>query len=143
MRTSENGLALIRQFEGLRLRAYKDAIGKPTIGWGTTRGVKMGQEISKERAEELLREDVARFEEYVERMVTVPLTQGQWDALVSWVYNLGPTNLGSSTMLRRLNAGDYASAAAELERWTRAGGQVLAGLVRRRAAERALFDGVA
>lgn len=143
MRTSEKGLALIRQFEGLRLRAYRDAIGKPTIGYGTTRGVKMGQEITKDRAEELLREDVARFEEFVERLVTVPLTQGQWDALVSWVYNLGPTNLEQSTLLRRLNAGDYPGAAAEMERWTRAGGKVLAGLVRRRAAERALFEGKA
>lgn len=143
MRTSEKGLALIRQFEGLRLRAYKDAVNVATIGYGTTRGVKMGQEITRERAEELLREDVARFEEYVDRLVTVPLTQGQWDALVSWVYNLGPGALEKSTMLRRLNAGDYARAAAELERWNRAGGHVLAGLVRRRAAERAMFEGAA
>lgn len=143
MRTSEKGLALIRQFEGLRLRAYRDAVNVPTIGYGHTAGVKMGQEITRERAEELLLAEVERFEGYVERLVTVPLTQGQFDALVAWTYNLGPGALEKSTMLRRLNAGDYASAAAELERWNRAGGQVLAGLVRRRAAERALFEGVA
>lgn len=134
---------MIRQFEGLRLRAYKCPAGIPTIGYGHTAGVKMGQEISKDRAEELLREDVARFEGHVDRLVTVPLTQGQFDALVAWTYNLGPGALEKSTMLRRLNAGDYAGAAAELERWNRAGGKVLAGLVRRRAAERALFEGVA
>lgn len=143
MRTSEKGLALIRQFEGLRLRAYKCPAGIPTIGYGHTAGVKMGQEITRERAEELLRAEVERFEGYVDQLVTVPLTQGQFDALVAWTYNLGPGAMDKSTMLRRLNAGDYASAAAELERWNRAGGQVLAGLVRRRAAERALFDGVA
>ncbi|SFQ45605.1 lysozyme [Geopseudomonas sagittaria] len=142
MRTSEKGLALIRQFEGLRLRAYKCPAGIPTIGYGHTAGVKMGQEITRERAEELLLAEVDRFAGYVERLVTVPLTQGQFDALVAWTYNLGPGALEKSTMLRRLNAGDYASAAAELERWNRAGGQVLAGLVRRRAAERAMFEGV-
>lgn len=134
---------MIRQFEGLRLRAYKCPAGIPTIGYGHTAGVKMGQEITRERAEELLRAEVVRFEGYVDRLVTVPLTQGQFDALVAWTYNLGPGALEKSTMLRRLNAGDYTGAADELERWNRAGGQVLAGLVRRRAAERALFEEVA
>lgn len=141
MRTSDNGLALIRRFEGLRLRAYKDSVGKPTIGYGTTRGVTMGMTITAERAEALLREDVQRFEGHLDRLVRVPLTQGQWDALVSWVYNLGPTNLEQSTLLRLLNASDYAGAAAEIERWVHAGGKRLEGLVRRRAAERALFEG--
>lgn len=134
---------MIRQFEGLRLRAYKCPAGIPTIGYGHTAGVKMGQVITRERAEELLRAEVERFEGYVDRLVTVPITQGQFDALVAWTYNLGPGALEKSTMLRRLNAGDYTGAAAELERWNRAGGQVLAGLVRRRSAERALFEGAA
>jgi lysozyme len=141
MRTSESGLTLIRQFEGLRLRAYRDAVGVATIGYGTTRGVKMGQEISKERAEELLREDVARFDGYIEALVRVPLTQGQWDALSSFVYNLGPGALEKSTLLRLLNAGDYSGAAAQFDRWVYASGKKLAGLVKRRAAERALFEG--
>jgi lysozyme len=141
MHISETGLALIRQFEGLRLRAYRDAVGVATIGYGTTRGVKMGQEISKERAEELLREDVARFEGYIEALVGVPLTQGQWDALSSFVYNLGPGALEKSTLLRLLNAGDYSGAAAQFDRWVYASGKKLSGLVKRRAAERALFEG--
>lgn len=140
MHTSQKGLDLIKSFEGLRLSAYKDVVGVVTIGYGTTSGVKMGDTITKERAEELLREDVARFEAQVLRLVKVPLTQGQHDALVSFVYNLGAGNLSNSTLLRLLNAGDYAGAAAQFDRWNKAGGKVLAGLVRRRAAERALFE---
>lgn len=141
MRTSENGLALIRQAEGLRLRAYKCPAGVWTIGFGTTAGVKEGQVITKERAEELLRDDVKRFEDQVLRLVKVQLTQGQLDALVSFTYNLGAANLGNSTLLRLLNAGDYKGAAAQFDRWTKAGGKELPGLVKRRAAERALFEG--
>jgi len=142
MHTSQKGLDLIKSFEGLRLSAYKDVAGVVTIGYGTTSGVKMGDTITKERAEELLREDVARFEAQVQRLVKVPLTQGQHDALVSFVYNLGPGNLSNSTLLRLLNSGDYNGAAAQFDRWTKAGGKTLAGLVRRRAAERALFEGM-
>ncbi|MFG3451150.1 lysozyme [Stutzerimonas stutzeri] len=140
MHTSQKGLDLIKSFEGLRLSAYRCPADIPTIGYGTTAGVKMGDTITKERAEELLREDVARFESQVLRLVKVPLTQGQHDALVSFVYNLGAGNLSNSTLLRLLNAGDYAGAAAQFDRWNKAGGKVLAGLVRRRAAERALFE---
>lgn len=141
MRTSENSLALIRQAEGLRLRAYKCPAGVWTIGYGTTAGVKEGQIITRERAEELLRDDVKRFEDQVLRLVKVQLTQGQLDALVSFTYNLGAANLGNSTLLRLLNAGDYKGAAAQFDRWTKAGGKELPGLVKRRAAERALFEG--
>ncbi|MGE4335348.1 MAG: lysozyme [Pigmentiphaga sp.] len=140
MHTSQKGLDLIKSFEGLRLSAYKDVVGVVTIGYGTTSGVKMGDTITKERAEELLREDVKRFEGYVDRLVKVPLTQGQFDALVSFTYNLGAANLSNSTLLRLLNAGIYADAALQFPRWNKAGGQVLAGLSRRRAAERALFE---
>lgn len=141
MHTSQKGLDLIKSFEGLRLTAYKCPADVWTIGYGTTAGVKPGQTITKERAEELLREDVKRFEEQVLRLVKMPLTQGQFDALTSFVYNLGAGNLSNSTLLRLLNAGDYAGAAAQFERWNKAGGKVLAGLARRRAAERALFEG--
>ncbi len=140
MHTSQKGLDLIKSFEGLRLSAYRCPADIPTIGYGTTAGVKMGDTITKERAEELLREDVARFEAQVLRMVKVPLTQGQHDALVSFVYNLGAGNLSNSTLLRLLNSGDYKGAAAQFDRWNKAGGKTLAGLVRRRAAERALFE---
>lgn len=139
MHISENGLALIRQFEGLRLSAYQDTVGVWTIGYGTTRGVGPGMTISKSEAEALLEADVERFERELECLVTVPLNQNQWDALVSFIYNLGAKNLASSTLLRLLNAGDYAGAAAQFTRWNRAGNRVLAGLTRRREAERALF----
>lgn len=141
MHTSQQGLDLIKSFEGLRLSAYKCPADVWTIGYGTTAGVKPGQTITKERAEELLREDVKRFEGYVSRLVKVPLTQGQFDALTSFVYNLGPGALEKSTLLDQLNRGDYDSAAEQLERWVKAGGKTLAGLVRRRKAERALFEG--
>ncbi len=141
MHTSQKGLDLIKSFEGLRLSAYKCPADVWTIGYGTTAGVKPGQTITKERAEELLRDDVKRFEDQVLRLVKVPLTQGQLDALVSFTYNLGAANLGNSTLLRLLNAGDYKGAAAQFDRWTNAGGKELPGLVKRRAAERALFEG--
>lgn len=141
MRISQRGLDLIKEFEGLRLSAYICPAGVPTIGYGTTAGVKIGQTITKDRAEELLRADVAAFERHVLRLVKVPLTQGQFDALVAFVYNIGAGAFEKSTMLRQLNAGLYADAAQQFDRWNQAGGKVLAGLTRRRAAERAMFEG--
>lgn len=139
MRTSQSGLSLIKSFEGLRLQAYQDAVGVWTIGYGATRGVKSGMSISKEQAERMLLNDVQRFEPEVQRLITAPLNQNQWDALLSFTYNLGATNLESSTLRRLLNAGNYAAAAEQFARWNKAGGQVLAGLTRRRQAERDLF----
>ena len=140
MNTSQKGLDLIKSFEGLRLSAYRCPADIPTIGYGTTAGVKMGDTITKERAEQLLREDVTRFEQQVSRMVNVPLTQGQFDALVSFTYNLGPGALEKSTLLDHLNRGDYDSAAEQFGRWVHGGGKILPGLVRRRASERKLFE---
>ncbi|MNJ21237.1 Lysozyme RrrD [compost metagenome] len=139
MRTSQRGLSLIKSFEGLRLLAYRDAVGVWTIGYGATRGVKPGMSITQEQAERMLLNDVQRFEPEVERLVKVSLTGNQWDALVSFTYNLGAANLESSTLLRLLNGGDYAGAAEQFPRWNKAGGKVLPGLVRRREAERVLF----
>ncbi|RRV49596.1 lysozyme [Pseudomonas sp. p106] len=139
MRTSQRGLCLIKSFEGLRLQAYQDAVGVWTIGYGTTRGVSAGISITNEQAERMLLNDVQRFEPEVERLITAPLSQNQWDALISFTYNLGAANLESSTLRRLLNAGDYAGAAEQFPRWNKAGGKVLPGLVRRRAAERELF----
>lgn len=141
MRTSQRGLSLIKSFEGLRLQAYQDSVGVWTIGYGTTRGVKAGMKISKDQAERMLLNDVQRFEPEVQRLVTAPLSQNQWDALMSFTYNLGSANLESSTLRRLLNAGDYQGAADQFPRWNKAGGQVLAGLTRRRADERELFLG--
>ncbi|SEB80507.1 lysozyme [Pseudomonas saponiphila] len=139
MRTSQRGLNLIKSFEGLRLQAYQDSVGVWTIGYGTTRGVKTGMSISKEQAERMLLNDVQRFEPEVQRMITAPLNQNQWDALMSFTYNLGAGNLESSTLRRLLNVGDYSGAAEQFLRWNKAGGKVLSGLTRRREAERALF----
>ncbi|MDH0640607.1 lysozyme [Pseudomonas sp. GD03860] len=139
MRTSKRGIGLIKSFEGLRLQAYRDVVGVWTIGFGTTRGVKAGMSITKEQAERMLINDVQRFEPEVERLVKVPLNSSQWDALVSFTYNLGAANLESSTLLRLLNRGDYVGAAEQFPRWNKAGGKELAGLTRRRAAERAMF----
>jgi len=139
----EKGLELIKQFEGLKLETYICPAGVPTIGYGTTKidGKKLtiGMQITKEQAEGYLRNDVKVFENHVQRLVKVPLTQNMFDALVSFTYNLGAGNLGRSTLLKKLNDRDYGGAAEELLRWNKAGGKVLNGLVRRREAEKALF----
>ncbi|MGP5893649.1 lysozyme [Pseudomonas aeruginosa] len=139
MRTSQRGLSLIKSFEGLRLQAYQDSVGVWTIGYGTTRGVSAGMSITKEQAERMLLNDVQRFEPELGKLVKVALNQNQWDALMSFVYNLGAANLASSTLLKLLNRGDYQGAADQFSRWVNAGGKRLEGLVKRRAAERVLF----
>lgn len=143
MRISETGLDLIRYFEGLRLTAYQDAVGVWTIGYGSTGPhVTPGLTITAEEAESLLRHDVARFEEGVDEVVKVSLSQDEFDALLSFSFNLGLGNLRQSTLLRKLNAGDFAAAASEFKRWNRAGQRILAGLTRRREAEARLFQGL-
>lgn len=144
MQTSDKGIALIKQFEGCKLTAYQDSVGVLTIGYGWTKPVdgkpiRAGMTINQETAERLLKTGLVSYESDVSRLVKVGLTQGQFDALVSFTYNLGARSLSTSTLLRKLNAGDYAGAADEFLRWNKAGGKVLAGLTRRREAERALF----
>jgi lysozyme len=139
MRASEKGLALIRQFEGLRLSAYKCPAGVATIGYGTTKGVKMGMEITRDEAERLLCEDVQRFADHVAALVKVPLNQSQIDALIAFVYNIGPSAFGKSTMLKLINQGLVEDAANQFLRWNKVNGEPLAGLTRRRKAERDLF----
>lgn len=144
MQTSDEGLAAIAEHEGLRLVAYPDpgsVDGLPwTIGYGHTRGVQRGDRCTPEQAMQWLREDVQDAEEAVNRRVKVPLTQSQFDALVSFVYNLGETAFAGSTLLRMLNSGDYVGAAVQFERWNKNDGRVLSGLVRRRKDERDLFE---
>jgi len=146
MRTSPKGVALIKQLEGLRLTAYPDpgTGAEPwTIGYGATRGVIKNMTITAEQAERMLQNDIARFEPQLDALVKVPLKQGQWDALMSFTYNLGVANLESSTLLSSLNAGNYAAAGDQFARWNKANGKVMAGLTARRAAERAMFLGAA
>jgi len=140
METSQNGIELIKEFEGRRLVAYQDSVGVWTIGYGHTKDVWEDRLIIKSTADRLLAEDLAEFEKYVDNLVDVPLTQNQFDALVAWTFNLGPTNLSESTLLKKLNAGDYDSVPSEMKRWNKAGGEVLEGLIRRREAEAALFN---
>ncbi|MEG2347239.1 MAG: lysozyme [Cetobacterium sp.] len=140
MRISQRGIDLIKSFEGLYLEAYKCPAGVWTIGWGTTKGVTPGMKITKEKAEELLRGDLVKFEAAVERNVKVPINQNMFDSLVSFTYNLGEGNLKSSTLLKKLNAKDYYGTSQEFQRWNKAGGKVLNGLIRRREAERDLFN---
>jgi lysozyme len=146
MKTSPKGIALIKSAEGLRLKAYPDpgTGGVPwTIGYGSTSGVTRSMVITEAQAEQMLAADLVRFERAVERLVRVPVTQGQFDALVSFTYNVGEGNFTKSTLLRKLNAGDAAAAAEQFSRWVNAAGKVLPGLVKRRAAERAMFLGAA
>lgn len=133
---------IVKEFEGLRLETYKCPAGVWTIGYGHTRGVIPGDVITEAEAEALLAEDLEDSEDAVRAFVNVELNQNQFDALVSFVYNLGSGNFNSSTLLRKLNNGDYLGAANEFNRWNKAGGVVLSGLVRRRNAEANLFIGV-
>jgi lysozyme len=141
MNISKEGLELIKKFEGCELKAYKDAVDVWTIGYGHTKGVTEGMEITAEEAESMLEEELKEYCGYINDEVKVKLEQNQFDALVSWVYNLGPSNLRSSTMLKVINEGKYDEVPAQIKRWNRAGGKVLDGLVRRREAEALLFQG--
>lgn len=141
VKISERGLDLIKEHEGLRLTAYPDPAsgGDPwTIGYGSTRGVKRGMTITKEQADQRLRQDVQEAESAVSRLIPIR-TQGQHDALVSFVFNLGANSLKESTLRRLHNEGNYAAAANEFARWKFAAGKVMPGLVRRRADEKALY----
>jgi lysozyme len=138
-------LNLIKSFEGLRLSPYKDAVGVPTIGIGTIKypsgkSVSMSDPaITEDEALDYLHNDLKSAAQDVERLVTVPINDNQFGALCSFVYNLGAGALEHSTLLKLLNSGDVSGAAEQFLRWDHAGGKVLAGLTRRRQAERALF----
>lgn len=139
MNISQTGIKLIQSFEGCVLHAYKDAVGVPTIGWGHTGGVTLDQKITQAQADTLLIKDLQKFEDGVDKAVTREINQNQFDALVSFSYNCGLGNLGKSTLLKKVNAGDFVGAAKEFAKWNKAGGEVLAGLTKRRKAEAELF----
>lgn len=144
MKISNEGLNLIKKYEGLRLQAYLCPANVWTIGYGHTGDdVEEGMEISEEEATDLLLKDLNRFEPVINK-VESPLTQSMYDALVSFTYNVGGGAFLKSTLLRKLAVRDYVGAADEFPRWNKGGGRVLNGLVRRRAEEKALFlkDGV-
>ena len=139
---SKDGLAITEQFEGCRLVAYQDQVGVWTIGYGHTgNGVASGLTITQDQAIDLLTSDVAASAAYVNAAVTVELQQNEFDALVDFVFNLGRGAFAGSTLLKNLNAGQFDAAAAQFDLWDHAGGQVVAGLLRRRQAEQAMFQG--
>ncbi|MFT2793678.1 lysozyme [Serratia sp. T13T92] len=144
MNISANGIALIKQFEGCKLKAYQDSVGVWTIGYGWTQAVdgkqiKAGMTIDQATADRLLKCGVVQYEQGVNQLVKTTINQQQFDALVSFAYNLGTRSLSTSTLLKKLNAGDKQGAANEFGKWVNAGGARLNGLVKRRAAERELF----
>lgn len=142
---NKRGEELIKHFESLFLKAYKDPVGIWTIGWGHTGlthkdgTVHAGRKITEEEAQKLFEHDMTHFEKGVHKLVTVEINDDQFSALVSFHFNTG--SLGKSTLLKKLNAGDYDGAAAEFPKWNKAGGKVLRGLTRRRASEQNLFNG--
>jgi lysozyme len=145
MKVSEQCIKMIKHHEGVRKKPYQDPIGLWTVGVGhlIEDGKKLpkewNRELTDEEVDELLYKDLKRFETGVKRLTKVALSQGQFDALVSFSFNVGLGNLQSSTLRSKLNREDYKGAAEEFPKWRRAGGKVLAGLVKRRADERALF----
>jgi len=143
LKTSQEGISLIKSFEGCELTAYRCSANVPTIGFGHTAGVSDGDTCTQEEAETMLAEDLEEFEDYVKNYVESELQQNEFDALVAWTYNLGPANLKESTMLKELNSGNFEEVPRQMKRWNRAGGEVLDGLIRRREAESRLFKGEA
>lgn len=144
-KTSPQGRAFIERFEGLYLNAYNDGVGVCTIGYGHTDAagppsVRYGMTCTKADADAWLSADLAKVEREVCSLVTVPLRQNQFDALVSFHFNTGA--LGRSTLLKRLNAGEYSAVPSELMKWDHGGGAVMPGLTRRRAGEAAMWTAV-
>lgn len=143
-RISSKGVDLICSFEGLKLKAYDDGVGVTTIGYGTTRypngkSVQYGDQCSIEQAKSYMQFDLNRFEQAVSRAIQVPLSQNQFDALVSLAYNIGINAFQNSTLLKRLNTLDYIAAGQQFDVWIKASGKTVQGLVNRRAVEKALF----
>lgn len=140
IKISDAGIALVKQFEGCKLEAYRDAVGIWTVGFGHTGpDVHPGMKITQEEADDLLADDLKVFEHCVNSAVSVPLTQGEFDACVSLAFNIGCGRFRASTLVRKLVDNDD-SASTEFLRWNKAGGRVLAGLTRRREAEKDLFE---
>ena len=138
-----NAIDLIKQFEGFRSKAYQDSVGVWTIGYGTTRingqPVKAGMTITEDQALQLVQQEVNKLWSQIEQILRVNLNQNQMNALVDFAYNLGFNALKTSTLMNKVNTGDFNGAASQFSRWVYAGGKVLPGLVKRREAEKQLF----
>lgn len=145
MNISLKGLTLIKEFEGLKLRSYRLNGEKWTIGYGHTTSVKKGDAITPKQAEIFLHEDITLIVKRLNQLITVTVTQNQFDVLCSFVFNIGVGAFSTSTLLKKLNAGDYHGAAEEFTKWcyvTRVGTKIISsGLLNRRQQEKALFEG--
>lgn len=141
MTYSNEGLEMTKFFEGLRLKAYQDEGGVPTIGYGHTAGVKEGDTCTQEQADAWLEDDLNWAAVVVKNFVKVRLTDDQRAALIDFVFNVGAGNFMHSTLLKKLNAGDYQGAAAEFSHWNKVNGKVSKGLTARRLAEQKMFRG--
>lgn len=151
MQVSPAGEAFIKREEALRLRAYDDGVGCQTIGWGHVikpeDGIDCNKSISKEKAQEILNKDLREVDRALSRLIKVPVNQNQYDALASFVFNLGEDKVRDSTLFRKLNNGEYAAVDDQLNRWVYAGGKIMdgpdgkSGLVGRRRREGQLFNG--
>lgn len=139
---SKNGLDLIKHFESLQLKAYKCSANVWTIGYGHTKNVKEGDRISQDQANCFLMQDLYSVEQAIIRLVKVKLNQNQFDALCSLIFNIGISAFNKSTLLAKLNTGDYVGAAEQFRRWNKVNNVVMAGLVRRRQAEEDLFNAI-
>lgn len=141
MEVSNNGISLIKEFESCKLTAYKDVVGIPTIGWGHTAGVRMGMVITQTLAEQYLKDDLKPIQTVLNAM-GINYKQNQFDALTSWIFNLGAGNFNSSTLKKYIveNKSDI-EIADQIVRWVNAGGKPLLGLKRRRIAEANMFVG--
>ncbi|MCC8375602.1 lysozyme [Photorhabdus sp. HUG-39] len=139
MQISEKGLKALKGYEGCSLTAYRCPAGVWTIGYGHTRGVKPGDVVTEQQAEQFLLDDLAPVYLTIEANVKVPLTQGQLDALCSFIFNCGTGAFVRSTLLKKLNAGDYRGAVGQFMEWNKAGGRVLPGLDARRSSEKTMF----
>jgi len=141
MQYSKQGLALTESFEGCKLAAYQDQTGVWTIGYGHTKGVHKGMVCTQAQAEAWLQEDIAFAVKFVNSRMISTVTQGQFDALCDFTYNLGCGSLNKSTLLKMVENKEFAAAADQFPRWDTAGHQVVAGLLRRRIAEEEEFKG--
>ena len=140
MKASENAFKLVKMFEGCRLQPYQDQVGVWTVGYGSTTDVTPGEAITQAEAESRLVEDMSHAENCVNQLVTVQLTQAEFDSLCSWTFNLGCKRLRSSTMLQRINEQRFDDAVIEMRKWDMAGGKHVPGLIRRRYAESKHFE---
>lgn len=142
MKTSQKGLDLIKFFEGLRLNAYLCPAGKRTIGYGHLMKITDEPQITEQEAENILKKDLEYFETEIMKMVKVPLSQNQFDAIVSFTFNLGVGSLGSSTLLQKINNKLFLDCPVELVKWSFIGKERSAGLLKRRLIESCLFLGL-